>query len=101
LIAKATKSSPDKKPGGHRTKRIVAPNGNRTRVSAVKETLRRSPKGLTAFYQRLIANGKTLVAITAVMRKLIVIRNAEIRQPNPQSELMTMLANAAWLDVSR
>jgi hypothetical protein len=97
LIAKATKSSPDKKPGGHRTKRIVAPNRDRTRVSAVKETLRRSPKGfscigsrvrynkpLTAFYQRLIANGKNkLVAITAVMRKLIVICNAKIRQTQP------------------
>jgi hypothetical protein len=43
----------------------------------VKETLRRS-------YQRLIANGKNkLVAITGVMRKLIVICNAKIRQTQP------------------
>jgi transposase len=37
-------------------------------------------KSLTAFYQRLLANGKKkLVALTAVMRKLIVIANAKLR----------------------
>jgi transposase len=41
-------------------------------------------KPLAPFYQRLIANGKNkLVAITAVMRKLIVICNAKIRQTQP------------------
>jgi hypothetical protein len=46
-------------------------------------------KPLTAFYERLIANGKKkLVAITAVMRKLIVICNAKIRQTQP----------AIWVD---
>jgi hypothetical protein len=53
LIAKAMKSSPDKKPGGHRTKRIGAPNRDRTRVSAVKETPRRSPKGFSCIGIRL------------------------------------------------
>jgi transposase len=44
----------------------------------------RHNKPLTAFYERLIANGKKkLVAITAVMRKLIVIANAKIRQTQP------------------
>jgi hypothetical protein len=47
----------------------------------VKETLRRSPKGLTAFYQRLIANGKTLVAITGVMR---THRHPQRRNPPTQ-----------------
>jgi transposase len=37
-------------------------------------------KSLTAFYQRLLANGKKkLVALTPVMRKLIVIANAKLR----------------------
>jgi transposase len=41
-------------------------------------------KPLTAFYGRLVANGKKkLVALTAVMRKLIVIANAKIRQAQP------------------
>jgi transposase len=41
-------------------------------------------KPFAPFYQRLIANGKNkLVAITAVMRKLIVICNAKIRQTQP------------------
>jgi len=36
--------------------------------------------GLKAFYQRLIANGKKkMVALTAVMRKLITILNAKLR----------------------
>jgi transposase len=39
---------------------------------------------LTAFYERLIANGKKkLVAITAVMRKPIVICNAKVCQAQP------------------
>ena len=38
---------------------------------------------MKAFYQRLVANGKKrIVAITAVMRKLIVICNAMIRDSN-------------------
>jgi hypothetical protein len=37
-------------------------------------------KTLKPVYQRLIANGKKpLVAITALMRKLIVIANAKLR----------------------
>lgn len=39
---------------------------------------------LKAFFERLVANGKKkLVAITAVMRKLIVICNAKLRNPQP------------------
>jgi hypothetical protein len=39
---------------------------------------------LTAFHERLIANGKKkLVAITAVMRKPIVICNAKVRRTQP------------------
>ena len=35
---------------------------------------------LSAFYKRLVSSGKKpIVAITAVMRKLIVIANARIR----------------------
>lgn len=38
---------------------------------------------LRTFYERLVANGKkSLVAITAVMRKLIVIANAKLRDAN-------------------
>jgi hypothetical protein len=56
------------------------------RLSAVRYN-----KPLTAFYQRLIANGKKkLVGITTVMRKLIVICNATSAKPNLQSELMTV-----------
>lgn len=41
-------------------------------------------KTLRAFYQRLLANGKKpIVALTAVMRKIIVIANARLRT-NPQ-----------------
>ncbi len=41
---------------------------------------KRDPK-MSVFYQRLIANGKKpLLAITAVMRKLVVICNAMLRQ---------------------
>jgi transposase len=49
-------------------------------LSAVRHNLT-----LRAFYQRLIANGKKkLVALTAVMRKLIVIANAKLRDlPQP------------------
>jgi transposase len=43
---------------------------------------------LRTFYQRLIANGKKpLVALTAVMRKIVVISNALLRHntPNPKT----------------
>ncbi len=37
---------------------------------------------LRGFYERLRANGKKpLVALTAVMRKLVVISNARLRPP--------------------
>lgn len=41
----------------------------------------RNDKKLKAFYERLIQNGKKkMVAITAVMRKIIIILNAKIKQ---------------------
>lgn len=47
---------------------------------------RRSKSALAAFYERLRRNGKKpLVAITALMRKLIVIANATLK--NPQTKL--------------
>jgi len=39
----------------------------------------RYDKNLKAFYERLVANGKKMVAITAVMRKIIVILNASVK----------------------
>ena len=42
---------------------------------------------LRIFYDRLIAAGKKpLVALTAVMRKIVVISNAMQRQTSPQPE---------------
>lgn len=55
---------------------------------------------LRAFYQRLIENGKKpIVAISAIMRKIIVILNARIKdqRPNHQTELMTPFVAMARL----
>jgi transposase len=47
---------------------------------------RKSNPVLRAFYERLVQNGKKpMVAITAVMRKLIVILNAMLRNARPQT----------------
>lgn len=41
---------------------------------------------LSAFYARLIANGKSkLLALTAIMRKIIVIANARLKEANPKN----------------
>lgn len=46
---------------------------------------RRSKSPLATFYDRLRQNGKKpLVAITALMRKLVVIANAKLRPPQPK-----------------
>ncbi len=46
---------------------------------AAMSATKHNPK-LKTFYQRLIANGKKpIVALTATMRKLIIIANAQIR----------------------
>ena len=45
---------------------------------------RRSHSSLKAFYERLIANGKKkMVALTALMRKIIVIANARLKSLQP------------------
>ena len=45
----------------------------------------RSKSELAAFYKRLVANGKKpIVALTALMRKIIVIANAKIRDQRTQ-----------------
>jgi transposase len=47
---------------------------------------RKSHPALRAFYERLVQNGKKpMAAITAVMRKLIVILNAMLRDAQPQT----------------
>ncbi len=47
---------------------------------------RKSNVELRAFYERLVQNGKKpMIAITAVMRKLIVILNARLRDAIPQT----------------
>ena len=47
---------------------------------------RKSNPELRAFYERLVQNGKkSMVAITAIMRKLIVILNAKLRDAMPQT----------------
>lgn len=47
---------------------------------------RKSHPALRAFYERLVQNGKKpMAAITAVMRKLIVILNARLRDAGPQT----------------
>jgi transposase len=47
---------------------------------------RKSHPGLRSFYERLVQNGKKpMAAITAVMRKLIVILNAMLRDATPQT----------------
>jgi transposase len=59
------------------------PRVKRTMFMAALSAVRYN-KPLTAFYERLIASGKKkLVAITAVMRKPIVICNAKVRQAPP------------------
>lgn len=60
--------------------------GGRTEVKRVlfmaALSARKYNPALRDFYQRLLANGKRpLVAITALMRKLVVIANAKLRQP--------------------
>ena len=41
---------------------------------------------LRSFYERLVSKGKKMVALTALMRKIIVIANARIRDLLKQSE---------------
>lgn len=49
-------------------------------------TARRCNPDLRAFYERLIANGKPkMIALVAVMRKLVVIANAKLRHITPQT----------------
>jgi transposase len=63
----------------YRRTRGGRPEIKRTLFMASLAAARHNPK-LRPFYQRLIADGKKpLVALTAVMRKLIVIANAMIR----------------------
>ena len=48
---------------------------------------RRSKSEFRVFYERLIAKGKKkMVALTALIRKIIVIANAKIRDLISQSE---------------
>jgi len=43
---------------------------------------------LRAFYERLLANGKKpLVALTAAMRKIVVLANAMLRQATAQPDI--------------
>jgi transposase len=49
-------------------------------------TARRCNPDLKAFYENLVAKGKQkMVALVAVMRKIIVIANAKLRQTQPQT----------------
>ena len=65
---------------GYRRTRGGRPEIKQTMFMAAMAAARSNPY-IRAFYQRLIRNGKKpLVALTAVMRKLIVIANARMRQ---------------------
>ena len=64
---------------GYRRTRGGRPEVNRALFMAAMSARNHNP-ALTAVYQRLVHNGKKpLVAITALMRKLITIINAPIR----------------------
>jgi transposase len=64
---------------GYRRVKGGRPEIRKVLFMAALTASRRCPK-LKAFYQRLIANGKKpIVAVTAVMRKMIVICNAMLR----------------------
>jgi transposase len=65
---------------GYRRTKGGRPEIKKVLFMAALTASKRDPK-LSGFYQRLIANGKKpIVAITAVMRKLIVICNAMLRE---------------------
>ncbi len=64
---------------GYRRTKGGRPEIKKVLFMAALTASKRDPK-ISAFYQRLLANGKKpMVAITAVMRKLIVICNAVLR----------------------
>lgn len=68
---------------GYRNTRGGRPEVKRALFMAALSAARHDPV-LKRFYQRLIGNGKKkLVALTAVMRKIVVIANARLR-PTPQ-----------------
>lgn len=72
---------------GYRATKGGRPAIKRALFMAAQVAARHHPE-LHKTYQRLIANGKKkLVAITAVMRKLIVIANAKLRDAIIQNEL--------------
>lgn len=63
----------------YRATRGGRPGVKHTMFMAALTAARRHPE-LNAFYRRLLANGKKpIVATVAVMRKLIVIANARLR----------------------
>jgi transposase len=52
---------------------------------------RRSKSGFKIFYEKLISRGKKkMVALTALMRKIIVIANAKIRDLINQSKAVNI-----------
>lgn len=66
---------------GYRSTRGGRPEVKKVLFMAALTASRYEPK-LAAFYQRLIARGKKPIsAMTAVMRKLVVICNARLRKP--------------------
>jgi transposase len=69
---------------GYRNTRGGRPEVKRALFMAALSASRHDP-ALRGFYERLVANGKLrLVAITAVMRKIVVIANARLRPcPTP------------------
>ena len=70
---------------GYRATRGGRPAVRRLLFMAALTAAKRDPK-LSDFYKRLVANGKKpIVAITAVMRKIIVIANARLKElPTPE-----------------
>jgi transposase len=70
----------------YRTTRGGRPAAKRALFMAALVAARHNPQ-IRTFFSRLVANGKKpIVAITAVMRKLIVIANAKIRDHRHQSK---------------
>ena len=67
---------------GYRRTRGGRPEVKRVLFMAALSARKHNPN-LKAFYERLVQAGKKpLVAITAIMRKLVVIANAKLRTAN-------------------
>ena len=68
---------------GYRRTRGGRPEVKRVLFMAALSARKHNPN-LKAFYERLVAGKKPLVAITAIMRKLVVLANAKLKSATVQ-----------------